>query len=629
MSVESRELEEGEEDLGEITADSPASKEAEMLGEDMGATDPFSGLLFSGGAAVENTSEPLAARGEGRSPEDGVEIDNSYYSMDPSPANGGMDLHFKSNKKFNGPILKEKFSIGSTDSKIREGELYKNRLSQLPGNPGQLFDVELGDNDADAGQPMEAPPKGGSVYEAVEESGRTGTGEKVMGYASADLESRDGYLFREGGQRSFAFQEKQAAAGEPGVWGIATTALETATAAEAFSTFSLNVSDVSYQLAAAALLEEGTWPEPDKVRVEEFVNAFDYGDPSVTLEEKVGCRTEQVSHPFKQQRNLVRVSMRVAAAGRSAGQPLRLTVLLDKSGSMEREDREAAVAKAMDALASHLTADDVISVIGFARTPRLIADRMSGDRAGELADLVAQAPSEGGTNLEQALAIGREVALRQRLEGGVNRIVLMTDGAANLGDARPDALSEMVVRLRNEGVAFDACGVGADGLNDEILEALTREGDGRYYFLNRVADADEGFVRQLAGALRPAAKNVKVQVEFNPERVRGYRLLGFEKHRLEKEDFRNDTVDAAEMAAEEAGVAVYQTEVIPEGTGDVGKVWVRFQDAVTGEMVERSWRIPYKARAPRLFEAPPAMKLAATAVLFGERLKGGAGGDAV
>lgn len=406
--------------------------------------------------------------------------------------------------------------------------------------------------------------------------------------------------------------------------------IETLASAEPFSTFSLHVSDVSFKLAADALIGQGTWPDPAKVRIEEFVNAFDYGDPPATLEDKVACRLEQAVHPFRQQRNLMRVSMRTAAIGRAASQPLHLTILLDKSGSMEREDREASVLLAMDALASHLGAGDVVTVIGFARSPRLIADRVPGDRAAELVPLVEQTPSEGGTNLEEALRLAGESARRQFLEGAQNRIVLLTDGAANLGNADPDVLRERVVQLRHQGIAFDACGVGAEGLNDAILEALTREGDGRYYFLNRPEDADEGFVRQLAGALRPAARNVKIQVRFNPERVGGYRLLGFEQHRLEKEDFRDDSVDAAELADAEAGVAVYQVEVLPDGRGEVGEVSVRFQDTATGRMVERTWTIAHDPSPPRLDgAAAPSMQLAAVAALLGEKLRGGPAAAAV
>jgi secreted protein with Ig-like and vWFA domain len=283
----------------------------------------------------------------------------------------------------------------------------------------------------------------------------------------------------------------------------------------------------------------------------------------------------------------------------------------------------------MRALASHLNESDVVTVVGFSRRPRLIADRWGGARAGELAGVVAATPSEGGTNLELALRAASEVAGAQFLEGAQNRVVLITDGAANLGDAAPESLRQLVVAMRQSGVGFDACGVGADGMNDSVLEALTRDGDGRYYMLDRPEDADEGFVRQMAGALRPAAKNVKVQVVFNPDRVKRYRLAGFEQHRLAAEDFRNDAVDAAELAAAEAGVALYHFEADPSGEGPVGTVFVRFQDVATGEMVERSWTVPYEARPPRLDEAAPALRLAAAAGLLAEKLKGGPTAGAV
>ena len=395
---------------------------------------------------------------------------------------------------------------------------------------------------------------------------------------------------------------------------------EILTRAQPFSTFSLNVSDVSFKLAKASLLEKGQWPDAAKVRTEEFVNAFNYGDPSPSRDEQVSCAIEQSAHPFLQQRNLLRIGMKTASSGRSA--PLRLTVLLDNSGSMEREDREASVLAAIEVLAGQLGAQDVITLVGFASKPRLLADRLSGDQAAKLVQIVANTPSEGGTNLEEALRLARSLALRQRSEGAQDRVVLITDGVANLGNTVPAQLAAEIETMRQQGIAFDACGVGAEGLNDDILESLTRKGDGRYYFLNRAEDADAGFVKQLAGALSPAAKNVKVQVKFNPNRVSQYRLLGFEKHRLNKKDFRNDQVDAAEMAAEEAGNAVYQIQVNPNGTGELGEVFVRFLDTKTNRMVERSWPLPYEPQAKSFDQAAPSMQLAGTAAMLGEKLHG-------
>ena len=396
---------------------------------------------------------------------------------------------------------------------------------------------------------------------------------------------------------------------------------EIKTASQPFSTFSLHVSDVSFLLAKDALARGGM-PDPDRIRPEEFYNAFDYRDPPPAGHEEVACRIEQCAHPFLQQRNLVRIAMKVAAAGRNAGQPLRLTVLLDTSGSMEREDRAASVRQALQALAALLGPNDRITLIGFARTPRLLAEQVPGNQAIKLVEIAARTPSEGGTNLELALELASEMARKQQMATAQNRIILLTDGAANLGDADPARLAQQIEGTRQQGISFDACGVGANGLNDEILEALTRKGDGRYYFLNKPEDADAGFARQLAGAFRPAAENVKVQVRFNPGRVSKYRLIGFESHLLKKEDFHNDKVGAAELAAEEAGVAVYQVETLPEGEGELGEVSVRFRDPSEGRMVERLWTMPYDAKAPSFDRAAPSMQLAATAALLAENLRG-------
>ncbi|MCW1912284.1 von Willebrand factor type A domain-containing protein [Luteolibacter sp. GHJ8] len=403
---------------------------------------------------------------------------------------------------------------------------------------------------------------------------------------------------------------------------------ETSAVAEPFSTFSLHVSDASFKLAKAAL-DRGEQPDPAGIRSEEFYNAFDYGDPAPAPGEPVVCVSEQAAHPILPQRNLVRIGVRTAAAGRGGSTPLNLTLLLDSSGSMEREDRQTAMLRAVDQLSKLLKEGDTITVAGFARTPRLLADRLPGARAGELNTIIAQTPSEGGTNLEEGLKLAEELAKRQFNAAAQNRIVLFTDGAANLGDAQPESLQARVEQLRQEGIAFDAAGFGAEGLNDRLLERLTRNGNGRYYVVDQAEDAGDGFAKQLAGAFRPAAENVKVQVRFNAARVARYKLIGFEEHRLAKEDFKNDAVDAAEMAAEEAGNALYQIQTLPEGEGEIGEVSVRFRDVASGQMVERTWTIPYEAQAAAFDQATASMKLAGLAMMAAEKLRNGPMAEAV
>lgn len=395
---------------------------------------------------------------------------------------------------------------------------------------------------------------------------------------------------------------------------------ETSATAQPFSTFSLHVSDASFKLAKAAL-ERGEQPDPESIRHEEFYNAFDYGDPAPGRGEPVACVVEQCANPVIPQRNLVRIGVRAGASGRGQSTPLNLTLLLDSSGSMEREDRHQGMSMAVQQLAGLLKEGDTVSVIGFSRQPRLLVDRLPGTRAQELNTLLAQTPSEGGTNLEEGLKLAEELAKRQFNAAAQNRIVLFTDGAANLGDAEPETLQAKVEAMRQDGIAFDAAGFGTDGLNDKLLERLTRNGNGRYYIVDRPEDADANFAKQLAGAFRPAAENVKVQVRFNPSRVGRYKLIGFEEHRLNKDDFRNDAVDAAEMAAEEAGNALYQIEPLPGGEGEIGEVSVRFRDAASGEMVERTWTIPYEAQAPAFDLATPSIQLAGLSSCVAEKLR--------
>lgn len=403
---------------------------------------------------------------------------------------------------------------------------------------------------------------------------------------------------------------------------------EISTTTEAYSTFSLRVSDASFKLSQAALAR-GERPAPESVRVEEFYNAFDYGDPVPSAKEPVSCFMEQAAHPLFASRNLVRVSMRTAAAGRSAGQPLHLTLLVDQSGSMVRADRSAVMNAAIAELTTLLSPQDQVSIVGFARTPRLIAEKIPGNEGARIRQTLAEIPSDGGTNLEQAMALALEISQRHMQPGAQNRILLMTDGAANLGNAKPEELAERVKSMRQSGLAFDIAGIGTDGLNDELLLELARHGNGRYYVVNRLTDASDGFANQLAGAFRPAAENVKVQVHFNPERVSRYRLIGFEKDRLKTEDFRNDAVDAAELAAAEAGQAIYQVELLPEGRGDIGEVSVRFRDTASAQMVERKWTIAHQPSAPAWDRASPSMQLAGLAMFAGEKLKGGAVGEMV
>ncbi len=394
---------------------------------------------------------------------------------------------------------------------------------------------------------------------------------------------------------------------------------EIRTADNPFSTFSLNVADVSFKLAAASL-ENGQMPEPSSIRSEEFINAFDYHDPEAIPGVPFAFAWERARYPFAHNRDLLRFSLKTAAQGRAANTPLNLVLLLDKSGSMERADRVNVLQQAIRVLSSQLQAHDKLSIVTFARNAQLRVDGVQGQAAAVAADEIAKQTPEGGTNLEEALKAGYETALRHYLVGGINRVILLTDGAANLGNVLAEALKPIVEHHRKQGVAFDCFGIGWEGYNDELLEVLARNGDGRYGFLNYPEEATSEFAAKLAGALRVAASDVKVQVQFNPERVNAYRQLGYAKHQLTKEQFRDNTVDAAEIAATESGNALYVIESRTDGKGPLATVRVRYKDPAKGQYEEHEWVVPYTGSAPALEQATPTLRLAGAATAFAEWL---------
>ncbi|MFO0977900.1 MAG: von Willebrand factor type A domain-containing protein [Planctomycetaceae bacterium] len=650
-------------------ADSPSKKDAEKDNKSNGSDGTSSTLMFGDLSTQAESNKPAEAKNESEGKQRDVSMGHRFQTVDDfelpeskaaagtEPSSGSKDAvaevtdegrkagqspAFKAeNAPFEGLTKSEPQSLaGSKRNSESERDFGLPLSGSDKSHPEEpRFSKEVtADKRLQLEQPENSPAKpapvsgrmgkalsiresDGEVVEEVRKSGEELEGEVRRGSESSSVRSR-------------AAKPAPARVSNDDRKGVSSPVAppaglnETNAAAEAFSTFSLHVSDVSFKLASAALAK-GEWPEASKIRIEEFVNAFDYGDPLPGKNERVSCAVEQGIHPFLQQRNVLRVSMRTSAEGRAANTPLRLTFVLDNSGSMERADRQATVRKAFALLSQQLTAIDQVTLISFSRQPRLLAENISGTEAAKLVQLVEQLPSEGGTNIEAALQLAFKKTASHKTPGAQHRIVLLTDGAVNLGNANPESLSRMVESMRESGIAFDAAGISADGLNDEVLEALTRKGDGRYYLMDSQEDADDSFVQQIAGALRPSASNVKVQVEFNPKRVGQYKLLGFEKHLLKQEDFRNDTVDAAEMAAAEAGVAMYQFEARPDGEGDVGSVSVRFRDLSTGEMVEHRWPIPYEPDAARPDQATPSLRIATAAAMLAAKLKGEALGETV
>ncbi len=533
-----------------------------------------------------------------------------------------------------------RISVALTNIPLVEAVKYVTSLANLKYKvePYAVSIVPMGDSTAELIQKeYKVPPS--VISRIVGSDGATGAGKQIAGRVDAvEFLKSAGVTFPEGAtslcippsgrllvrntqENLDLIDQIIAAISTSGPAPAAEPQPEIATSENPFSTFSLNVTDVSFKLAAASL-EKGQMPNVATVRSEEFINAFDYRDPEPAAGTALTCTTERARYPFAQNRDLLRCSVKTAAAGRAPGRPLNVVLLLDNSGSMERADRVRIVQEALRVLVAQLQPQDRLSIVTFARTPHLWIDGVAGDKAAAAVARVSEITPEGGTNLEAALYLGYSTARRHFQEGSINRVVLLTDGAANLGDVNPDTLKQWVETERKRGIALDAFGIGWEGYDDSMLETLSRNGDGRYGFINTPEAAATEFAGQLAGALRVAAADVKVQVEFNPRRVTAYRQIGYAKHQLTKEQFRDNTVDAAELGAAESGNALYVVEVNPRGDGDLGTVRVRFKVPGTTDYREHAWPVPFNGPAQPLDHASPALRLAGTASAFSEMLAG-------
>ena len=404
---------------------------------------------------------------------------------------------------------------------------------------------------------------------------------------------------------------------EPSV--VYTPKPETVTSENAFSTFSLNVSDVSFKTALASL-QSNKLPEPSDVRSEEFLNALEYRDPMPRGGEPVAFHWERARSPFAHDRDIVRFSVKTAALGRQPGRAVNLVCLLDNSGSMEREDRVSIVTQALSVLARKLTPSDRVSLITFSRTPQLRIDGMRGGQGQAFMEASTGWKPQGGTHVENGLALAYATARKHFVKGGNNRVILLTDGAANMGNVNPYKLKETVEANRKQGIALDCFGIGWEGYNDNLLEVLARNGDGRYGFLNQPGQAVEEFEKKLLGAFQVAASDVKVQVEWNEKRVKVYRQVGYLRHQLKKEDFRNNRVDAAEISAAESGNAMYVVQVDAGGEGPLGVVRVRYKKPFTSEYTELEWSLAYEEAVLPLGQSSTAMKMASVSATFAEWL---------
>jgi Ca-activated chloride channel family protein len=328
------------------------------------------------------------------------------------------------------------------------------------------------------------------------------------------------------------------------------------------STFSIDVDTASYS-NIRRFINEGSLPRKDAVRVEEMINYFTYDYAQPTDEKPFAVHVDVAGCPWEVSHMLVRIGLKGKETATDKRGASNLVFLLDVSGSMMPQERLPLVKQAMRLLVDKLTENDRVAIVVYAGGSGLALPSTTGDHKEQILQALENLQAGGSTNGAEGIQLAYKVAEHHFVKGGVNRVILATDGDFNVGVTSQGDLIRLIEEKAKSGVFLTVLGVGTDNLKDSTMQKLADKGNGNYAYLDSLDEARKVLVQQMNGTLVTIAKDVKVQVEFNPARVASYRLIGYEKRMLRKEDFNNDKVDAGEIGAGHTVTALY--EVVPIG----------------------------------------------------------------
>ena len=388
-----------------------------------------------------------------------------------------------------------------------------------------------------------------------------------------------------------------------------------------FSTFGMDVDTASYAIMRR-YLRDGHLPPPEAVRVEEFVNAFNYNymPPSHGA---FAVHIEGAPSRFGEGKRLQ--LLRIGIQGRVIPTENRkdavLTFVIDVSGSMAMENRLGLVKRSLRLLVEQLRPGDEVGLVIYGSRAKVLLPhtRVEG-REAIIAAIDSLAP-EGSTNAEQGLRIGYDLALKNARFGSINRIILCSDGVANVGETGPDGILRKVRAHVEEGITLTTIGFGMGNFNDILMEQLANKGNGSYAYVDTLYEAKRIFVENLTGTLQVIARDAKVQVDFNPRVVSRFRLLGYENRRLDHEDFRDDDADGGEIGSGHSVTALYEIKLHEGASGQLATVFIRHEDPDTREVTEISKDIFAAELADAFEDASPEFQLAAAIAEFAEILR--------
>ena len=339
-------------------------------------------------------------------------------------------------------------------------------------------------------------------------------------------------------------------------------------AASPRSTFSVDVDRASYSNVRRFVMTEGRLPPRGAVRVEELINYFpyDYPAPALGSETPVAITTEVAVAPWAPRHRVVRIGLQTPRIETAKLPPNNLVFLIDVSGSMMPPNKLPLVKSALRLLVDQLREQDRVAIVVYAGNAGLVLPSTSGAEKEKILDVLDRLEAGGSTAGGEGIRLAYDIAKASFVRGGNNRVILATDGDFNVGVSSTSELVDLVEKRRADGTALTVLGFGMGNLKDSRMEQLADKGDGNYAYIESLAEARKVLVQEMGGTLVTVAKDVKLQVEFNPTRVASYRLIGYENRLLKTEDFANDRKDAGDLGAGHAVTALY--EIVPTKGAD-------------------------------------------------------------
>ena len=388
------------------------------------------------------------------------------------------------------------------------------------------------------------------------------------------------------------------------------------------STFALDVDTGSYTVMRN-YLNDGNLPPADSVRVEEYVNYFEQGYPIPPAHQAFGISMDAAPSPFTETEryDMLRVGIQGYQVSEEERKDAALTFVIDVSGSMDMDNRLELVKRSLELLVEQLHRNDTVSIVVYGSNARVVLDPTTGSDTGEILRAIRRLEPEGATNAEEGIRLGYRMAMQAYNPNGINRVILCSDGVANVGNTEADVILSEVKGYVEEGITLATFGFGMDNYNDTLMEQLADNGDGFYAYIDDIDEAQRLFVDELTSTLQTIAMDAKVQVDFNPAVVMRYRLVGFENRAIADDEFRDNTVDAGEIGAGHTVTALYEVKLYPEAYGRVATVYMRWEDPDTRAITEISKDFDASEIAFDFRETDPYFQRAVVVAEFAEILK--------